>query len=71
MPTLFEKQLQIMNSKTGEPLEGCPIYLCVSDGSTHFGYTDQNGMTPLVVRSYPITVEVIAGEEALLKGESQ
>ena len=45
---LFDRQVKLVNELTGEPMAGVPYKAVTSDGDTHYGTTDENGLTMLV-----------------------
>lgn len=71
MAKLKSLQYQLINNPTGEPLKKSPYFLKLSDGTTHFGYTDEQGFTISVARETAVTSEMFVGEEALLMSEKE
>jgi len=69
MAKLKTLQYKLINNPTGKPLKKSPYFMKISDGSTHFGYTDEGGLTANIVRESTVTAEVFFGEEALLMSE--
>jgi type VI secretion system secreted protein VgrG len=56
---LFNRQFQLVNETTGEPIPGMPYCAVDGDGDRHYGTTDESGLTMLIGTLSPqdITVE--------------
>ena len=65
MAKLKSLQYQLINTPTGEPLSKSPYFMKISDGTTHFGYTNGEGLTAAIVRMGTISVEIYVGDDAL------
>jgi hypothetical protein len=64
-------QYQLINKPTGLPLAKSPYFMKISDGTTHFGYTDSEGMTANFVRKSALTAEIYVGDDALDMSEKE
>lgn len=64
MASLFDIQYQLINNANGQPLGNSPYFMRLSDGTSHFGYTDHEGFTATLIRMTQVTAEIFLGQEA-------
>lgn len=61
---VYDEQVRVVDEKTRQPLAGLPYYIEVSDGTTYYGLTDEDGRCERVRTVLAETLTVHVGEEA-------
>ncbi|WP_182417790.1 hypothetical protein [Bartonella sp. HY038] len=69
MAKLFTIRKRLLNANTGEPLLKTPYFIKISDGTSHFGHTDEKGLTAPILRENEVQVEIFICDDAMRMNE--